>query len=181
MVEEFTIQMRQTYIPIPGALKTIRTLREEGVNVAILTNGDNRESVQQQLSRWRFPDLADSLYSHHVTGFKKPDPQAVECILDDYSRAGQDFPKDRIVLVGDYAQDVETAHNLGTDSVLVMRGPGWEKIKIRDPRPTYVVSEVSALLAVINGTLPPLSSSEVYVPPVFWKGEDWCPVAKKTN
>lgn len=178
-IEEFGRQMRDAYIPIPGALKTMKQLRAEGIEFAILTNGDNRELIQERLTSWGLPDLAGNLYSHHLSGFKKPDVKAVEYILADYQTRGQTFDPSKILLVGDYIEDIQAAHNMGMDSVLVIRGPGWENVKIREPRPTYVVSEVSALASIIHGTYPPLSSDEVYVPPVFWKNENWDPRSKR--
>ncbi len=175
MYDEFGRLMNEIYIPIPGALRTMRQLREEGVEFAILTNGDNREVIQRQLEKWRLPDLAANLYSHHLSGFKKPDVKAVNYILTDYERKGKTFTPEQILLVGDYVEDVQAAHNMGMDSVLVIRGPGWERVKIREPRPTYVVTEVSDLAPILHGTYPPLSGTEVYIPPVYWKNEDWDP------
>lgn len=179
MIDEFGRQMRETYIPIPGVLRTMRQLRTEGIEFAILTNGDNRELIQERLTSWGLADLAENLYSHHLSGFKKPDVKAVQYILSDYEKRGQTFDPSQILLVGDYVEDIQAAHNIGMDSVLVLRGPGWENVKIRDPRPTYVVSEVSDLAPIIHGAYPPLSSNEIYVPPVFWKNEDWSPNSKR--
>lgn len=181
MLDEFGRQMRETYIPIPGVLRTIRQLRTEGVEFAILTNGDNRELIQERLTSWGLPDLAKNLYSHHLSGFKKPDVKAVRYILSDYEKRGQIFTPGQILLVGDYVEDIQAAHNMGMDSVLVMRGPGWESVRIRDPKPTYVVSEVSDLAPILHGTYPPLSSNEVYIPPVFWRNEDWNPNSRSVK
>lgn len=171
----FDRQMKNVFIPIPGALKAIRQLIEAGVDIAMLTNGDNRALIQQVLRSWNFNDLADNLFSHHVSGYKKPDPRAVDFVLDDYREKGKLFDTNKVLIVGDRMEDVSVAHDRGMDSVVVMRGPGWEIVPIREPRPTYVTTEIASLIQITAGSYPPLDADKVYVPPVFWRNKDWNP------
>lgn len=177
LVSAYDEYMRNIFIPIPNMPQSIRKLIEEGVEVAMLTNGSNREVIQNQLGEWGFPSLSADLYSYHITGKKKPDVQAVEYILNDYRQKGQDFTTERTLMVGDYFEDVVTARNVGMDSVLVMRGPGWETVELRDPKPTYIITDARDIVRVVHGEFPPIreDQDEVYVPPVLWKREDWNP------
>ncbi len=177
LVAAYDEYMRNIYIPIPNMPQSIRKLIEEGVEVAMLTNGGNREVIQSELEKWGFPTLSADLYSYHITGKRKPDIQAVEYIFNDYRQKGQDFTTERTLMVGDYFEDVVTARNVGMDSVLVMRGPGWETVELRDPKPTYIITDARDIVRVVHGEFPPIREDqiEVYVPPVLWKREDWNP------
>lgn len=169
--------MRNIYIPVPNMPQSIRKLIEEGVEVAMLTNGSNREVIQSQLGKWGFQTLSADLYSYHISGKRKPDIQAVEYIFNDYRQKGQNFTPERTLMVGDYFEDITTAHNVGMDSVLVMRGPGWETVKLREPKPTYIITDARDIVRVVHGEFPPVREDrdEVYVPPVLWRREDWNP------
>lgn len=175
--EAYKYQMDTAYIPIPGVKRVLQGLAKRGVDISVLTNGKNRKVIQDELVKWGFPDLAERLYSSHITGVKKPDSRAVEHILEDYASRGNQIPKDRILLIGDYTDDIHTAHNVGIDSVLMVRGNGWETMKIRQPQPNFVVSDPLDILRIVEGNVQKFEGEEYQIKPLLWKAEQWGPIS----
>jgi FMN phosphatase YigB (HAD superfamily) len=177
MVEEFLRvhkeQMDLVYKPIPGIKYVLRTLTDNDIKIAFLTNGSNREPIQQVLVRWGFPRMAENLYSSHITGVKKPDTRAVTKILEDCKDNGEEFHKNQILMIGDYKDDIKTAHNLGIDSVLVTRGNGWEVIKVREPRPTYIITDPFDIIRIVKGEVSPYEGDFYNIVPLLWRKENW--------
>jgi phosphoglycolate phosphatase len=93
--------------PYPGVPEALEELDRNGVRMAVLTNKPVRISG-------RIVDgLGLSKYFTHVYGGnsferKKPDPLGVETLLAEVG-----VPKERTMMVGDSAVDVQTARNAG--------------------------------------------------------------------
>jgi len=174
--EAYKQYMDTVYIPIPGVKRVLQGLSERGVDMSVLTNGKNREIIQNELVKWGFPDLAARLYSSHVTGVKKPDSRTVEHIIEDYASRGTDVQKSKILLIGDYTDDIHTAHNVGIDSALMVRGNGWETMKIKEPQPSFVVTDPLEILRIVDGQVPKFAGTTYQIQPLLWKNEAWGPV-----
>jgi len=166
-------QMDSVYKPIPGIKYVLRTLSDNDIKIAFLTNGSNREVVQQVLTQWGFPRIAENLYSSHITGVKKPDARAVTKILEDYRNNGEEFPKNQILMIGDYKDDIQTAHNLGIDSVLMTRGNGWKVMKVKEPRPTYIITDPFDIIRIVKGEVSEYREDLYNVVPLLWRRENW--------
>lgn len=164
-----------TYIPIPGMRSVLRRLRASGIEVVFLTNGSNRESIQQVLCGWGLPDISDHLYSSHITGVKKPDVRSVTAITEDYEKQGRKFERDKILMIGDYIDDIRTAHNLGIDSVLITRGNGWQAMQVKDPKPTFIITDPSDIIKIMQGKIPSFTGDTYYAKPFLWRNENWGP------
>jgi phosphoglycolate phosphatase-like HAD superfamily hydrolase len=178
--QAFTDHMLSTYVPIPGMNSVLRQLASQGLDLALFTNGTNREVIEEILQKWNMTDLHAKLYSSHNTGRKKPDPRTVEHILNDYKTEGKEFDLKQVVMIGDYKDDILTAHNAGVDSILLVRGRGWQTLKLVDPKPTYVISDPQDLPHIIHGTKEPIKTDEVTLEPVLWKREKWGPTGSTT-
>ena len=175
----FDKTMGDTFIPIPNVRATIRELLSLGVNVVLLTNGTKREAIRQTLRDWDkkgdfgIRPLAEKLYSSHLTGVRKPNEEAVNFIFRDMKSQGIDASPSNTLLVGDYRDDIQTGLNAGVDSVLFVRGNGQETFPLKDPRPTYVITQPSELIAIVKGERSPEGKEMITVEPVLWTGEGW--------
>jgi len=171
--ERFNGYMNTTYIPIPNVPQVIRTLIKDGVNISILTNGSNREVIQEALQRWNLEDLSESLYNSHITGVKKPHTRTVEYILEDYEKQGISIPLKKTLMVGDYIDDIRTADNFKIDSALMVRANGQETIRIRSPKPTYVITDPKDLLKIVRGDFKQELGDTFTPKPSLWPRENW--------
>lgn len=175
---QFRRYMETTYIPIPGIVKIVKTLMQEGIHVAVLTNGSQREVIQDNLERWGLPNLSEDLYSSHITGVRKPNKATIQRILDDYKQQGIHIQPHEVLAVGDYIDDIRTAHNIGVDSALMTRGNGWEHVRLREPKPTYVITTPFELVGIVHGEVPPETREEFELAPLLWKQDRWGPQKK---
>lgn len=171
--------MDQTFIPIPGLRSTVRDLLTLGTNIVLLTNGTKREAIKGSLRAWDADDrfgvrpLADKLYSSHLSGVRKPDAEAVNFVLRDLNQQGIDATRGNTLLVGDYIDDIRTADNVGMDSVLFVRGNGQEALRLKTPRPTFVITRPNQLLSITRGLTPPYVDDIFTIDPVLWTNEKW--------
>ncbi len=171
--------MDKVYIPIPGMRSTIRQLIGLGVNVVLLTNGSNRESIIQTLVAWDkqnkhgVNNLRERLYSSHITKVRKPNPVAAEFILADLQNQGLNVEKSTTLIIGDNRVDSETASNAGIDFTLIVRGNGQETFSLREPKPTYLITDPVELLPIVEGNRDPETRDKVTIQPVLWKKIGW--------
>lgn len=171
--QQFQYYMETTYIPIPNIVAVIKELMASNRSIALLTNGTNRTVISAVLDGWGLQSLSERLYSSHNTGVRKPNAQAINYVLEDFAASGKQFATSRTLLVGDYRDDIKAAHNTGVDSVLMIRGTGWEEIPIKEPRPTYIVSDAKDILSIIQGRGEPLTSETIKIIPTLWRNERW--------
>jgi phosphoheptose isomerase len=121
---------------IPGALGALATLRASGVRVTIATNqsGVGRglmsalelEAVHEQMTRdaARAGGSIDAIYHcPHAPdarcGCRKPLPGLIETAI-----TASDIARERTLVVGDAARDIEAAEAAGTRSILLRTGQG---------------------------------------------------------
>jgi FMN phosphatase YigB (HAD superfamily) len=172
-INRYNHYMENSYIPVPGMRKVLRGFANEGIQLAVLTNGKKRLEIFDTLEQWKLSDLANNLYSSHLTGVKKPDPAAIDYILDDFECRGKYFQKKDMLIVGDIIDDTGVASQAGVDSALLIRSTGQEEIELRDPKPTYVVTNFEELSDVVFGKTPIETRSHVKVQPSLWKNDRW--------
>lgn len=164
--------MESTFIPVPGIKNTVQELRADNIEVVVLTNGSKRELIQETLNDWGLSELADDLYSSHIMEdkAKKPDVRVVKRILDDFeAKHGFRPTNERVLMIGDYIDDIKTARNMGMDSVLMSRGMGGETIELRDPKPTFILTDPKDLLKIVKGEFEQEIGDNVTIPVVLWK------------
>lgn len=168
-IKKHTEAMDEVYMPIPGISRTIEVLLKENLDVVVLTNGRNRKIVQDLLRKWGFPSLANNLYSSHITGAKKPNVKAVTYIFQDLRKKGKEYKPEEILIVGDYIDDMEIARRTGTNSVLIVR----EKGLIKEPKPTYVVSNPQDILRIVHGEVEKDDLDMAKIKSPLWPNESW--------
>lgn len=171
--------MNVTFAPIPSLRATIRTLTSMGVYVVLLTNGTNRNLITNTLCLWDQNDkfgiktLSERLYSSHISGVKKPDEEAINFILRDLRKSRLSISQRTVLHIGDYIDDIQVAHNTNIDSVLFVRGNGQETFRIREPRPTYLITDPKELIEIVQGQRSPESREWVTINPVLWTNDNW--------
>ncbi|MBD3868172.1 MAG: HAD family hydrolase [Acidobacteria bacterium] len=101
--------------PIPGAVVTVRKLREEGYRLAVVSNAEGR--VEQDLDAAGYEGLFETVVDSHRVGVEKPDPAIFAIALD---RLG--VKASTAMFAGDVpAVDVAGARRAGIAPVLVDR------------------------------------------------------------
>ncbi len=100
----------------PGVRDVLRKLRARGLRVAVLSNKPEPITIEMVRA------LCDGIEFDAVTGYrdessKKPNPALA---LQIAGRMG--LPPERVILVGDSATDIATAHNAGMRAVSVTWG-----------------------------------------------------------
>jgi phosphoglycolate phosphatase len=76
----------------------------------------------------------------------KPDPIGIETVIETDS-----YPRDRVLMIGDMAIDIETAANAGVKSCFVAWGFG--SLENGSPKPDITVDEVTGLVPAIDKLL----------------------------
>ncbi len=150
---------------LPGAARALRQLNQAGIPVIMVTNqsgvarGYFSESVVEQLHQRLRELLAaesarlDAIYycPHHPTAgrppyrrrchCRKPDPGMVEQAVADLSLGKRHF-----FVVGDKKIDLELAHRVGADGILVLTGYGKEEKKqladAKHEQPDYIAADL---------------------------------------
>lgn len=94
-------------------------------------------------------------------------------INDVLPKIGRDFDPSRTLLIGDSKVDTEAGFNVGINTVMLAAGSSGLKFRLKDPLPTFVITEPSELLSIVEGTKCPESTREVQIQPSLWKSESW--------
>lgn len=76
-------------------------------------------------------------------------------------------------MVGDYKEDIDTCINSGIDSVLMVRGHGHVTLKIKEPRPKFIITDPRELIPIVEGKRDPELSKEFEFNPPLWSKEGW--------
>jgi putative hydrolase of the HAD superfamily len=132
--------------PIPGAIETVRWLRDQTpCRLALLTNG-SRDAQRRKLERFAIADLFDHVLIEGEMGFGKPDPRAFERAL-----GAVETPPEETWMVGDNLHwDVGQAQRMG------MRGVWVDGRRRGLPpdcpvQPHLIVRSISELRNIIDG------------------------------
>jgi putative hydrolase of the HAD superfamily len=101
--------------PIPGAVEAVRSLREQGYRIGVVSNAEGR--VEQDLDAAGYQGLFETVVDSHCVGVEKPDPAIFAIALD---RMGAE--PSGALFAGDVpAVDVVGARRAGIAPVLVDR------------------------------------------------------------
>lgn len=128
--------------PYPGVQELIRTLRDRGVPMAVVSNKPD-SSVQMLMEQW-FPELTVGV--GELEGLRrKPERDLVDYALE---RLGPDHG--RVVYVGDSEVDLATAANAELDCISVTWGFRDREL-LEERGATCFADTVEELLACITG------------------------------
>jgi putative hydrolase of the HAD superfamily len=101
--------------PIPGAVETVKTLKELGFRLAVVSNAEGQ--VERDLNGAGFDGLFETVVDSHVVGVEKPDPAIFRIALERLEAEA-----DTAVYLGDVpAVDIAGARAAGIAAVLLDR------------------------------------------------------------
>lgn len=113
--EHYLIHSLDTTAPYPGIEKMLRTLKDEGKNIAVVSNKFYDATVQ--LCRHFFPDTVSVAIGERENIRKKPSPDTV---IEALRQLG--VTDENAVYVGDSEVDIQTAQNSGMPCISVLWG-----------------------------------------------------------
>ncbi len=101
--------------PYDGIADLLKKLRENGVKTAVVSN--KSDISVKPLAQQYFPDLFDMALGVREDTAKKPAPDMVDKIIENFG-----FDKKDVVYIGDSEVDIQTAKNTGIDCISVTWG-----------------------------------------------------------
>jgi len=122
----------------PGVKEALERLSAVGKRMAVLTNKPVRMSkfIVQGLG---VAEHFFQVYGGNSFDFKKPNPIGVETLMRESA-----VPRERTMMVGDSAVDVNTANNAGVMSCGVTYG--FQPETLIDPKPDLLVDRIEELV-----------------------------------
>ena len=132
---------RQSFV-IDGARELLTKLQND-YEIYIITNGI--ASVQRgRMGASTIKDLYKKLYISEEMGYEKPDIRYFERVFSNI----ENFDKNRALIIGDsLSSDIKGAVNCGVDSCYFTP---LGKIPTGDVQPTFIVTDLSQLLDILN-------------------------------
>ena len=98
-------------------IPTLKTLRELGYRLGMVSNTSDDENVQQLVDRWKLRPFFESIVTSAGCGFRKPDGRIFRIALDHFK-----LPPVQIAMVGDSLEaDILGANQLGIYSIWITR------------------------------------------------------------
>ncbi|MBQ2766371.1 MAG: HAD family hydrolase, partial [Clostridia bacterium] len=101
--------------PYDGVIDMLNRLRTRGIRLAVLSN--KADFAVQALCEKYFPGIFDYAAGEKPDIPRKPEPDAVNAILSEFS-----IPREDAVYIGDSDVDIETARNASMDCISVTWG-----------------------------------------------------------
>ena len=127
---------------IPGAIKTLTDLKNQGFIIFAGTNGVV-ETQRQRLNDSKLISYFDDIFISEEIGFEKPNSEFFKAIFDKHISV----TKENTLMIGDsLSSDIQGAINYGLDSI-------WfnpSKQKESSIRPTYEIKDLSEILLILN-------------------------------
>ena len=141
MADRFTALRDQAIRPFPGATDTLRRLREEGVRLALLSNGDG-PTQRGKIERFALEGLFDHIQIEGEFGVGKPDERAFRNAL---AALGAE-PAEAWMIGDNLEADILGAQQVGVHAIWV--DPDGTGLPEGSPvRPHRVIATLSDLLA----------------------------------
>ena len=135
--------LRRALVPRPGAVATLRTLRERGVLIGLITVCS--EDIETLWPESEFAGLFDAEIFSSQIGFSKPDPRIYEACC-----AALGVEAHEAVFVGDGANDeLAGARRVGMQAILIHRpgeDPIWPEVREWDGLRVTSIPEVLEVL-----------------------------------
>lgn len=129
--------------PYPGMIKLLNYLKNNGYNLAIVTNKPQIHA--SKIAKTLFPGCFKYIFGNSERHPKKPDPCLTNLVINLF-----DVKKNEVVYIGDSDVDIQTAKNTKVKSI----GAAWgfrgadELTKCGADRVVYHANEI---LEVLNG------------------------------
>jgi putative hydrolase of the HAD superfamily len=120
IADTYTLERDRRMTVLPGAVETVRWMRESGCRLALLTNG-SAAGQRAKIARFELQPLFDLILIEGELGFGKPDPRVFDRALSELAVAAADA-----WMIGDHLEwDMAQAQRMGIYTVWVdFRGRG---------------------------------------------------------
>jgi HAD superfamily hydrolase (TIGR01662 family) len=131
------------------AIPTLRTLRDQGYQIGLISNAGYDNDVQVLIDRAGLRPYLDFIISSAACRIRKPDPRIFHLALDHFKVAPA-----QAVMVGDFlAADVVGANKVGMGSVWITRRADLAASQplLSTIRPNQIIASLSELPAVLTG------------------------------
>lgn len=129
----------------PGAINTLRKLKDAGFTLAVATN-KSRRGLNAMLDQHHLTELFSATRTPE-DGYSKPEPEMVWEILSEL-----DIARPQTLMIGDTAFDMELARNAGIDALAICH-----RIKDQDALQMYspigFINRIECLWDVVNGKI----------------------------
>lgn len=131
-----------TTTPYSGIPALLRTLKQEGVLLGVVSNKEN--SLTQKIVSHYFPDIFDAVCGHITGTPTKPDPHLVNDMRSQFGLSCEE-----ILFVGDSDVDIITAHNASLVGCGVLWGFRTED-ELRSAGADFIAADTDALSEIIH-------------------------------
>jgi HAD superfamily hydrolase (TIGR01509 family) len=154
MIEETELKAAVDVTLYPGAVDTLRKLREQSVMIGLVTN-NSRKGTELTLSRYGLHELFDVVVTRDDCEDMKP---AAEPVLKALAKLM--VTSSEAVLIGDGVMDIMAAKAAGLPSVAVATGPFKSELLLK-AEPDYLLGSINDLPALITSlnTMEPASEA----------------------
>lgn len=129
-------------VPYPGIVQLIDDLRQEGVQLAVVTNKPHHLAIK--IVEHLFPSQFVAIYGQQDLYPVKPAPDSSLLAL-----MTMRLRKEECFFIGDSNVDIETGYQLEMDTIGVSWGFRGRK-ELEDEGATYVVDHPSMIMSIIN-------------------------------
>ena len=129
--------------PMNNAVEVLKTLKEEGYNVGIVTTRTH-DSVDNCLNLTNIKEYIDAVVGIDEVKKPKPDIEAYSKIID-----ANKWNKDDIVVIGDSVSDIMGGKNFGAYTIAYLFNSN-KTAKILDSKPNTSIKDLSELLPILK-------------------------------
>jgi HAD superfamily phosphatase (TIGR01668 family) len=131
------------------ALPSLKTLREQGYRLGLVSNTSDDENVQQLLDRWGLRPFFETIVTSAGCGIRKPDERIFRLALKHFG-----VPVEQAAMVGDSLEaDILGANQLGIYSIWITRRvsiPDEGELAIQPQAVVSSLDQIPGLLAEIE-------------------------------
>jgi HAD superfamily hydrolase (TIGR01509 family) len=140
----FKIHLEHSIL-LPGAVKTLQTLRTMKLLTAIVSRR-RRRVINEELNKFKLCPYIDTIVGREDVAQVKPAPNALTLAAERLA-----VPIDQCLMVGDSPNDVKAGKAAGAKTAAVLTGPyPVEKIVLENP--DVVVDSIADLVTVLDRT-----------------------------
>ena len=137
-------ELRKTLVLMPNALEVLKTLKDDGYRLAILTTR-MRKSVLDCLSICGLKeDLFDVLICYDDVQRTKPDPEGLFLITNKYKLNGDD-----LIMVGDSVADVLAGKSYGAYTIAYLSND-LKKKEVLEKEPNRSIDDLKEILDIVK-------------------------------
>ncbi len=143
LLEEMEVKAAQEVVLYPGAVETLRKLRERSLKIGLVTN-NGRAGTELTLKQYQLVRFFDAVVTRDDCEEMKPDGAPVRKVLTEMR-----VPTEEAILVGDGVMDIMAARAAGLLSVAVATGP-FRSDRLLQAEPDYLLGSVNDLPLLIE-------------------------------